>query len=328
MQLIRGLYNCPTELFQAGTVVTIGNFDGVHLGHQAILSKLRVRACDLGLPSVVVLFEPHAQEFFKSEQAPARLFKLTDKVQALAQEGVQYVLCLRFGEELASLSAPDFVRRILIERLNTQHLFIGDDFRFGYQRQGDFELLKSYDFAVEANESITFYKPEKSSKTASRISSSKVREVIAKGDFQLARKLLGKPYQITGKVAHGDKQGRNIGFPTANLPLKRIKSPLKGVYAVRVYVIKTDQSCGVPIYGVANVGEKPTLMQTKERLEVHLLDFENDIYGERLIVEPIAKIRDEQKFDSIERLASQIKKDIEVAQLIFKNDDTSMSIIK
>lgn len=320
MQLIRGLYNCPAELFQAGSVVTIGNFDGVHLGHQSILSKLQARSRYLGLPSVVVLFEPHAQEFFQPKQAPARLFKLTDKLTALAEHGVEYVLCLRFGEELANLTAQDFVRRVLIERLNVRHLFIGDDFRFGHQRQGDFELLKSYDFSVEANQSVTFEAMESDSPQTIRISSSKIRELIEQGDFTLSKQLLGKNYRFTGKVAHGDKQGRDIGFPTANLPLKRLKSPLKGVYAVRVYVIKTGQDCCTPIYGVANVGGKPTVKPSKERLEVHLFDFDGDIYGEKLAIEPIAKIRDERKFESIEALTLQIKKDIEIAQLIFTND--------
>lgn len=318
MHLIRGLYNCPETLFTDGCVATIGNFDGVHLGHQAIVKKLTNKAVELKLPSVVVLFEPHAQEFFRPEQAPARLYKLTDKVQALKALGVDYVLCLRFGEELANLSAEDFVRRVLNERLRVKHLFIGDDFRFGHQRQGDFELLKSYDFKVEANESVTFELEQNNC----RVSSSEVREQIAQADFETAAKLLGKPYDIAGKVAHGDKQGREIGVPTANIALKRLKSPLKGVYAVRVYDIKADPDKSQAWFGVANVGRKPTLKNSKERLEVHLLDTNRDLYGARLSVEPVEKIRDEQKFDSVETLTRQIKQDIAKAKELFlKNKD-------
>lgn len=304
MRLLRGLYNCPEQLFEQGCVATIGNFDGVHLGHQAIIQRLATKAQELNLPSVVILFEPHAQEFFRPEQAPARLFKLTDKLQALAEHGVEYVLCLRFGDELANLSAQDFVRRVLIERLKVQHLFIGDDFRFGHQRKGDFKLLKSYDFTVEANESVT----AEIQNEIIRISSSRVRQSIAESDFASAEEMLGKTYQITGKVAHGDKHGRQIGVPTANVALKRRKSPLQGVYAVK---IDLD---GEQLSGVANVGRKPTLKVSSERLEVHLFDFTKDIYGKKIRVTPIAKIRDEKKFDSLEALKKQIKLDMETAK--------------
>ncbi|NVJ66063.1 MAG: bifunctional riboflavin kinase/FAD synthetase [Gammaproteobacteria bacterium] len=315
MRLIRGLYNCPKQLFSQGSVATIGNFDGVHLGHQAIIKKLTAKAIDLSLPSVVVLFEPHAQEFFRPEQAPARLYKLTGKIMALKKLGVDYVLCLRFADELANLSAQDFVRRVLNQHLNIKHLFIGDDFRFGHKRQGDFELLKSYDFAVEANQSVTIELDD----SEVRISSSLVRDLIEQGQFALTSKVLGKNYRIHGKVAHGDKQGRQIGVPTANIALKRRKSPLKGVYAVKVYMAnEADGNDGDVLNGVANIGRKPTLKDSSERLEVHLLDFDKDIYGRRISVEPIAKIRDEQKFESIEALKKQIQHDIKTAQAIFE----------
>lgn len=310
MRLLRGLYNCPEQLFSQGCVATIGNFDGVHLGHQAIIKKLTAKANDLDLPSVVVLFEPHAQEFFRPEQAPARLFKLTDKLSALKDLGVDFVLCLRFAEELANLSAEDFVRRVLQQHLKVQHLFIGDDFRFGHQRRGDFELLKSYDFSVEANQSVTAQLGVK----VHRISSSLLRDLIELSDFDSAKQILGRSYQIEGKVAHGDKQGRQIGVPTANIALKRRKSPLKGVYAVKVYGVGKTV-----IDGVANIGRKPTLKDSSERLEVHLLDFADDIYGQRISVEPIAKIRDEKKFDSVDALKQQIRLDIESAKQHFLN---------
>lgn len=297
-------------------MATIGNFDGVHLGHQAIIKRLTDKATELQLPSVVVLFEPHAQEFFRPDHAPERLFKLTDKVKALEALGVDYVLCLRFNRELAQLSAQDFVRRVLLEHLRVKHLFIGDDFRFGHQRTGDFELLKSYDFSVEANHSITHTIDSKSI----RISSSQVRQTIRNNDFELAKLLLGKSYLVCGKVAHGDKQGRQIGVPTANIALKRRKSPLQGVYAVKVFGL-SSQSSPQPIYGVANVGVKPTLNVRAERLEVHLFDFDGDIYGQRICVEPVAKIREEKKFASIDELKLQIAQDIAQTKEFFRQQN-------
>ncbi|MRX27105.1 bifunctional riboflavin kinase/FAD synthetase [Kangiella sp. HZ709] len=318
MRLLRGLYNCPEQLFTKGCVGTIGNFDGVHLGHQAIIKRLTAKANDLNLPSVVVLFEPHAQEFFCPTEAPARLFKLTDKIEALKELGVDFVLCLRFAEELANLSAEDFVRRVLVERLKVKHLFIGDDFRFGHQRKGDFELLKSYNFVVEANQSVTF--PLNGELTGKvRISSSKVRQEIARGNFDIAEALLGRSYQIAGKVAHGQKQGRKLGFATANINLKRLQSPLKGVYAVRVTIVDANTNSNESLKGVANVGVKPTLGDYRERLEIHLLDFAESIYGKKLTVQPLKKIRDEQKFATLDLLKEQIEKDIQTAKHYFKN---------
>ncbi|WP_251360060.1 bifunctional riboflavin kinase/FAD synthetase [Kangiella sp. TOML190] len=310
MRLIRGLYNCPEALFEHGCVATIGNFDGVHLGHQAIIRKLTVKAAELGLPSVVILFEPHPQEVFRQADPPARLYKLCDKLEQLQLLGVDYVLCFRFNQEFRELSAHDFVEQILKQALRVQHLFIGDDFRFGYQRQGDFEFLKSYDFAIEANESVVLERQN----GAVRISSSQLRAAIAISDFALAQKMLGRHYAISGKVAHGDKQGRELGVPTANIVLKRRKSPLQGVYAVKVFGLETDANEGLA--GVANVGRKPTLKDSSERLEVHLLDFDQEIYGQRIWVEPVAKIRDEKKFASIDGLKQQIAFDIQAAKQI------------
>ena len=325
MRLLRSLYNCPKALFQQGCVATIGNFDGVHVGHQTIIERLTRKAKDFDLPSVVIVFEPHPQEYFRPDKAPARLFKLTDKVKALEALGVDYVLCFRFNQEFAELSAEEFIQRVLINRLNVQHLFIGDDFRFGYKRQGDFEMLKSRGaghFTVEANQSVTLEVDGQSL----RVSSSLVREAVANNQFQLAERYLNKPYQIEGKVSHGDKQGRQIGFATANIPLKRLKSPLKGVYAVWVYGISAsslqDKSAkrfsSERFAALANVGNKPTLKQSPERLEVHLLNFSGDIYGQRIQVEPIEKLRGEQKFESIDALKAQIAADIDAAADIFK----------
>lgn len=309
MRLIRGLYSCPPNLFVQGSVATIGNFDGVHLGHQEIIKRLTAKAKALSVPSVVIVFEPHPQEFFRPEQAPARLFKLTDKLLELIDLGVDYVLCLRFNRELAELSAEDFIRRVLVETLNVRHLFIGDDFKFGYQRKGDFNLLKEAgQFPVEANQTVVQSIDGKDL----RISSSLVRQAIANNDFAKAGQLLGRPYQFRGRVAHGDKQGRTIGIPTANIALKRVKSPLQGVYAVKVFGV-----AGSVINGVANVGKKPTLNEREERLEVHLFDFDGDVYGQHLTIEPVAKIRDEKKFNGKDELIEQISRDIEKARTIF-----------
>ncbi|MHC9510193.1 bifunctional riboflavin kinase/FAD synthetase [Kangiella sp. M94] len=311
MRLFRGLYSCPSSLFAQGSVATIGNFDGVHLGHQAIIQRLTVKAKALSVPSVVIVFEPHPQEFFRPDAAPARLFKLTDKLLALKDMGVDYVLCLRFNLELAELSAPDFIRRVLVETLQVKHLFIGDDFKFGYQRQGDFALLKQAGhFPVEANQTVV----QEIDDGDVRISSSLVRQAIANSDFARAEKLLGRPYRFRGRVAHGDKQGRTIGIPTANIALKRVKSPLQGVYAVKVLGVG-----GKVMNGVANVGKKPTLNEREERLEVHLLDFNGDVYGQHLTIEPITKIRDEQKFSGKDELIEQINRDIEKARMLFNN---------
>ncbi len=309
MRLIRGLYSCPSNLFTQGCVATIGNFDGVHLGHQAIIQRLTSKAKALSLPSVVIVFEPHPQEFFRPDAAPARLFKLTDKLLALKDLGVDYVLCLRFNRELAELSAEDFIHRVLVDTLRVQHLFIGDDFKFGYQRKGDFALLKQTNlFPVEANQTVV----QNIDAEDVRISSSLVRQAIADNDFARAEKLLGRPYRFRGRVAHGDKQGRTIGIPTANIALKRVKSPLHGVYAVKVLGVSD-----APINGVANVGKKPTLNERKERLEVHLLNFDGDVYGKHLTIEPVAKIRDEQKFSGKDELIEQIHRDIERAKQLF-----------
>ena len=323
MRLLRGLYNCPKALFNQGCVATIGNFDGVHIGHQTIIQRLTEKAAHFDLPSVVILFEPHPQEYFRPDAAPARLFKLTDKIQALKALGVDYVLCFRFNQEFAELRAEDFIQRVLIEHLNVQHLFIGDDFRFGYQRQGDFEMLKERGegfFTVEANQSVTL----EIDGEQQRISSSLVREAVANNRFDRAERYLNRAYQLSGKVAHGDKQGREIGFATANIPLKRLKSPLKGVYAVWVYGISASspqcqlsQQSPKRFQAVANVGQKPTLKQSPERLEVHVLDFKGDLYGQQIHIEPIAKLRGEQKFSSVEELKAQIADDIEAAREIF-----------
>lgn len=308
MQLIRGFHNLDKyTALNKGCVLSIGNFDGVHLGHQNILARLCDRALDLDLPSVVMLFEPQPREFFakKSENTPAckppaRLMRLRDKLKYLEEAGVDFVLCVRFSEKFAQISADDFISDLLAKRLKVRYLSVGDDFRFGAKRAGNFETLRNaglkYRFAVE--ESHTHSLNEE------RISSSLVREALQNNELELAEKLLGKPYSILGRVAHGNKLGRTIGFPTANIMLNRLVTPIQGVFAVKV---KTKQGS---FNGIANVGNRPTINGTKPLLEVHIFDFNASIYGEAIEVVFLQKIRNETKFESFGALKLQIEKDV------------------
>ncbi|WP_150539833.1 bifunctional riboflavin kinase/FAD synthetase [Actinobacillus vicugnae] len=316
MQLIRGFHNLErVHALQKGCVLTIGNFDGVHLGHQNILARLCDKSLELGLPSVVMLFEPQPREFFakKSENltashVPARLMRLRDKLKYLQEAGVDFVLCVRFSNKFAALSADTFIRELLVKRLQVRYLSIGDDFRFGAKRAGNFEMLHNaglkYRFAVEESHTHSF--------DSERISSSLIRQALQKNELSLACKLLGKPYSIAGRVAHGNKLGRTIGFPTANIMLNRLVIPLQGVFAVQIQT-KTGK-----YNGIANVGNRPTINGTKPLLEVHIFEFNHSIYGEAIEVFFMHKIRDEVKFPSFEALKTQIAKDREQAVEFFK----------
>ncbi|MND95902.1 Riboflavin biosynthesis protein RibF [compost metagenome] len=303
MQLVRGLHNLRPQ--HRGCVATIGNFDGVHRGHQAILARLRERAVALGVPSCVVIFEPQPREYFAPDSAPARLARLRDKVALLAAEGVDRVLCLAFNQRLSKLSAAEFVDTILVDGLGVKHLEVGDDFRFGCDRVGDFEFLQqaglSQGFTVEAAQTVE--------QEGLRVSSTQVRSALAKADFALAERLLGRPYRISGRVLHGQKLARQLGTPTANIQLKRHRVPLTGVYLVSV------ELDGKAWPGVANIGVRPTVSgDGRAHLEVHLLDYAGDLYGRRLTVEFHHKLRDEQRFASLEALKSAIDADIAAAR--------------
>lgn len=307
MQLIRGLNHLPQAL-QQGCALTIGNFDGVHLGHQAVLRHLREKATALSLPMVVMLFEPQPSEYFMGDKAPPRLMRLRDKLSALADLGVDYVVRIKFDRAFASLSAEQFIQEYLVQRLKVKFLSIGDDFRFGAGRQGDFALLQQagekYGFTVEDNCSFQL--------NEQRISSTAIRQALAEDDLAHAQQLLGKPYCIYGRVVQGNKLGRTIGFPTANIRLQRQVNPVKGVYAV-----KAKLPNGAEYEGVANIGRRPTINGVKQLLEVHLFDFKQDIYGQTLQVELCDKIRDEVRFPSFDALKEQIAKDVEVAKGYF-----------
>ncbi|MBI3344087.1 MAG: bifunctional riboflavin kinase/FAD synthetase [Gammaproteobacteria bacterium] len=308
MELIRGLYNLRPR--HHGCVATIGNFDGVHLGHQAVLGQLAGKSAELGLPSVVVTFEPQPREFFAHSQSPARLTRFREKMQALRRYSVDRVVCLRFDEKLASMEAQDFIQRLLVEGLGVRYLVAGDDFRFGHDRRGDFAMLQTagarYGFQVVNMHAFSV--------DNIRVSSTRIREALAAGDFTTAEKLLGRPYRMSGRVAHGDKLGSRLGFPTANIHLHRKTAPLQGVFVVEMFGLSRE-----PVSGAANVGTRPTLKGTRCLLEVHLLDFNEDIYGRYVQVEFLHKLRDEVRYDSLDELKDAIAKDCEQTREFFLN---------
>ncbi|MCQ4347657.1 bifunctional riboflavin kinase/FAD synthetase [Pseudomonas stutzeri] len=303
MQLVRGLHNLRP--CHQGCVATIGNFDGVHRGHQGVLARLRERAAQAGLPSCVVIFEPQPREFFAPDKAPPRISSLREKLELLRACGVDRVLCLTFNRRLRELSANAFVHQILVEGLGVRHLEVGDDFRFGCDRAGDFALL------VEAGlrEGFTVESADTIELDGARISSTRLREVLAAGDFAMAERLLGRPYTIGGRVLHGQKLGRTLGAPTANLRLDRLRPALSGVYLV------STELDGKRWPGVANIGTRPSVAgDGRAHLEVHLLDYSGDLYGRRLVVQFHHKLRDEQRFASLEALKSAIDADIAAAR--------------
>ena len=316
MQLIRGFYNLPNHsVLTNGCVLSIGNFDGVHLGHQQILARLINKSIELGLPSVVMLFEPQPREFFAKKtgdltacNVPARLMRLRDKLKYLEKSGVDFVLCVRFSERFAKLTAEEFIQDLLVKQLKVRYLSVGDDFRFGAKRVGDYHTLqeagKTFDFTVEESHTHSFEQD--------RISSSLIRELLQKDKLALVKKLLGKPYSVAGRVAHGNKLGRTIGFPTANIMLNRLVVPIHGVYAVKV-----ETKTGT-YQGIANIGNRPTINGTKPLLEVHIFDFNRSIYGEAIEVRFIKKLRNEVKFANFEALKQQIEKDKQQAVEFFE----------
>lgn len=300
------------------TALTIGNFDGVHFGHRALLTRLIADAHARGLPATVLTFEPHPRELFTPDQAPARLSSLREKLAQLEACGVDRVHVCRFNRALASLTADEFIEQILVAGLNTRHLLIGDDFRFGKGRSGDFTHLqaagKRQGFTVEAMHTVDC--------AGERVSSSAVRSVLAAGDLEHAARLLGHPYAIAGRVMHGNKIGRTLGFPTANIALKRKKLPLTGVYAVSVSITGTVAGTVQtrPMQGAASIGFRPTIADgLKPVLEVYLLDFSGDLYGAHLSVNFLHKLRDEAKYDSLDALKDQIARDVAAVRDYFES---------
>jgi len=293
-------------------VATIGKFDGVHLGHQLILQQLKQQAMELQVPSMAIVIEPHPEEFFarNPQDCPARLSEFDEKLQLIADQGVDYSFKLRFDETLCRLTAQEYVEKILVKGLGISALIIGSDFRFGNQRQGDFTLLQElgrrYNFAVIKTESCEH--------NGVRVSSTYVRQQLADSRFDLVEKLLGRPYEISGSVVKGQQFGRRLGFPTCNVGLNRCNIPLHGVFACDVIIQASDQQAAQPqlcLHGAANIGYRPTVSDEKKAvLEVHLLDFSADIYGAGITVIFRKKIRDELKFDSLTELKAQIAIDV------------------
>ena len=297
MRLVRSA--AAAGLAGRGCVLTIGNFDAVHLGHRRILANLRAHGDRLKLPAVVMTFDPHPQEYFRGEHRYPRLTNLATRYFALAQCDVDIMLSLRFDERLATTAATAFVREILGEALAVRYLLVGDDFRFGQDRQGNFDLLSSLadevGYGLERTETLRMH--------GERISSTRVRKLLEAGELAAAAELLGRPYAHAGRVIRGQRLGRQWGFPTLNVPINH-KPALTGVFAVRVAGLGGDS-----LPGVANLGTRPTVGGLRTLLEVHLFDFDGEVYGRRVCVEFMEKIRPERKFDGFEALKAQIRKD-------------------
>ena len=306
MKLARSIQACGKP--DQGCVLTIGNFDGVHRGHQGVVHGLVERSRQMGLPAILMTFFPTPQEYFRAEEAAPRLTSLTTRYLYLKDSGIDTLIALPFNKSLARTSAEDFILEYIVKGLGTRFLMAGDDFRFGAQRRGDYAMLKSFglDHGFELTRCTTV------EEAGERISSTRIRQALKDGDLELAERLLGRSYEVIGRVRRGDQRGRTWGFPTLNLPFKH-KSPMFGVFAVRVGIDKQV------IEGVANLGARPTVDGKKMLLEVHLFNFNQDIYGQRVRVKFIRKIRDEHRFDTFDALKQQISEDCKAARLIHKS---------
>ncbi len=313
MQLTRGLHNLQLAPGAPGHVVTIGNFDGLHLGHAAVIGAVVEDATRRDLPSCVISFEPLPEEYFAAAGAPARLMGLRAKYRQLARLGVDRLVVLRFDRRFSQMEPEAFVERVLVGGLGVRHLVVGDDFRFGRARRGDLALLcaagERHGFEVSHTGTL--------SAGHARVSSTRIRELLAGGDLDGAAELLGRPYSICGRVARGQGLARKLGFPTANVGLGGLRPALSGVFAVHAGLDGSEHR------GVANLGTRPTVDGTRTVLEVQLFDFDRDIYGRRLAVVFRAKLRDERRFESLEALSEQVRRDAEAARAYFERLKTS-----
>jgi len=307
MHLIRGLAHLKS--LKKGCVLSIGNFDGVHTGHRKVIEKLAEQAKTMGLPVVIMMFEPQPLEFFLGENAPSRLMRLREKMIQFQCLPVDKILVIKFNQAFADYQAEDFITDILVKKLNVKQLVVGDDFHFGKARGGNFAMLKEKGllFGFKVEDTRSFYIKEH------RVSSTLIRDALGSGDLAQASVMLGRDYSVCGRVAHGNKRGRIIGFPTANILMFRKNTPIMGVFAVIMTGID-----GKEIQGIANVGTRPTVDGGKKViLETHLFDFNKEIYGQYVEVHFKQKIRDEIRFQSLDELKAQIKKDIVVVKQIF-----------
>ncbi len=307
MRLVRHLEDMPHRRLQAGSVVTIGSYDGLHRGHQQLLQRVTAIAERDGLAPVVMSFEPTPREFFQSDRPPARLMRFREKYEALSASGIEIFYCPRFSAGMRQISAADFIRRVLVHGLNSRRIVVGDDFRFAAGRAGDISLLEktglALDFGVERVPSVNV--------EGIRVSSTAIREACEAGNMQRATALLGRHYRMSGKVVRGEKVGRTLGFPTANVDLRRRQSAVMGIFAVRVHGLD-----GGPRDGVASVGSRPTFNGTKPLLEVYLFDFDADIYGEYIHVDFIARLREQKRFEAVDDLVAQMRDDADSARSI------------
>jgi riboflavin kinase/FMN adenylyltransferase len=297
MELVRGLHNLSQ--CRAGCVLTVGNYDGVHLGHQQMIGVLKSRAGELAAPATVLVFEPSSKEFIDPEGAPPRLTRWREKFLALAAQGVERLVTLRFDEDIRAMTPRRF-EELIVGGLKARHVVVGDDFRYGCNAGGTIETLRTagqqHGFSVEQVAPFVL--------EGMRVSSTLVRGRLDANDFDGAARLLGRRYRMLGRVVRGNQLGRTLGFPTANLRLLRRKSPVHGILAVRVYGIEQDA-----LHGVASLGTRPTVGGTGLLLEVHVFDYAGDLYGRLIEVEFVGKLRDEIKFDSLEALTAQMNID-------------------
>ena len=307
MLIYRGLH--PTD--KKPVALTIGNFDGVHLGHQALLNELHAAAKSRGLQTAVVIFEPHPREFFTPQQAPARLTSLREKLEFFATLSIDRVHICRFNASFAKMSAADFIHAL--GKLTAQFVLIGDDFRFGSGRSGDFALMEK----IGAQQGFSVQSVHSVMHGGVRISSTAIRAALLAGQMREAQRYLGRHYSISGRVVHGDGLGRKIGFPTANIQLKHNRPPLSGIFVVQVHA----EGLGV-LQGVASLGIRPTVKHdAKPVLEVHLFEFAQQIYGKHLRVEFLQKLRDEEKYPDVETLTRHIALDVTHAKKWFEQHD-------
>jgi len=297
----------PYEALAAGSVVSIGSFDGLHVGHRQLLDRVIAKSRELGVPSIVMSFEPTPKEFFSAANPPARLMRFREKFAALEEYGVDIFYCPRFNSAMRGIRSDTFIRQILVHGMNARHIVVGDDFHFAQKREGSVDDLRrtsnALRFDVDQVPSII--------KDDVRVSSTAIRSALAGGDLSRATSLLGRPYRMSGRIIRGRQIGRTLGYSTANVDLRRRQSAVLGIFAVKVSGLEDGY-----LEGVASVGTRPTFDLVKPLLEVHLFDFDRDIYGEYIHVDFISHIREEKKFDSIDELVAQMSKDAENARSI------------
>ena len=306
MRLVRHLVDLPHSELARGSVVTIGAYDGLHLGHTQLLDRVKRTAREKGWPAIVMSFEPTPKEFFSAASPPARLMRFREKYEALADYGIDIFYCPRFDAAMRGIRADAFIRQILVQGLNARYIVVGDDFQFASKREGTIEHLrrasKALQFDLDQVPSIIV--------DGVRVSSTKIREALADGNVERATALLGRPYRMSGKVVEGRKVGRLLGYATANVDIRRRQSAVLGIFAVRVHGLPNG-----PIDGVASVGTRPTFDLCKPVLEVHLFDFDANIYGEYIHVDFLAHLRAEEKYASVDELVAQMAIDAENARM-------------